>query len=179
VKVSTICPRMHRDSIEDTGLQVMCCVLLNITFVDNSASFILPDGYYLKDGIHITRNATNKLAKHLDFTLQTILKMSQHAGGQRLLPTSCNINRWRILVCLEPQRNSQITIVMSQDATSHITQIIKPKSCICHTSHLKGPISHLAAITKPKSSICQPDTKSWLQGATSHLAAKTTSMWAM
>ena len=77
VSVSSICPRLNSEPTRDTvesinaGLQVICSEKDGVTFVDNTPSFMLADGslndgYYLADGIHITRTATNKLAKNMN-----------------------------------------------------------------------------------------------------------------
>ena len=77
VTVSSICPRLacsepDRDKIErvNAGLLDMCSDKANVEFIDSTPSFSLcdgslNDGYFIQDGVHLTRSATNKLAKNL------------------------------------------------------------------------------------------------------------------
>ena len=73
VTVSSICPRMTTTETQKTidavnaGLLSMCDERA-VKFVDNTPSFILSDGsvndgYLQPDGVHITRKATDKIAK--------------------------------------------------------------------------------------------------------------------
>ena len=84
-----ICPRLTSEATRDTidatnaGLIVMCSEEEQVSYVDNTTSFKLADGsandgYYLADGIHITRAGTNKLAKNLNLRL-----MDQAEGACR------------------------------------------------------------------------------------------------
>ena len=89
ISVSGICPRLTSEATQDTidatnaGLNVMCSEEEQVSYVDNTTSFKLADGsandgYYLADGIHITRAGTNKLAKNLNLRL-----MDQAEGACR------------------------------------------------------------------------------------------------
>ena len=73
VTVGSICPRLTSDSTQNqiecvnAGLLDMCSEKENVSFVDNTPAFKLGDGtindgYFMPDGVHITRPATNKLA---------------------------------------------------------------------------------------------------------------------
>ena len=86
VTVSSICPRLAGETVQEhieavnAGLLSMCVDKPNVTFIDNTPSFKLADGgyndgYYLADGIHITRPAVNKLARNLN------LKVHNKAEG--------------------------------------------------------------------------------------------------
>ena len=81
VNVSSICPRLNCEIAQDTiesanaGLQVACTEKADVSYMDNTPSFKLADGslndgYYLADGIHITRAATNKLARNLKLRIK-------------------------------------------------------------------------------------------------------------
>ena len=81
VTVSSICPRLTSDATQkqiesvNAGLLSMCTDKTNVSFVDNNPSFKLGDGsindgYYLADGEHITRAATNKLSKNLNLNVR-------------------------------------------------------------------------------------------------------------
>ena len=80
VSVSSICPRRKSDLVDqrikdlNIGLHIICDDL-QVEFVDNTPSFHLQDGsindgYLLQDGVHLTRAATNKLAKNLRLALR-------------------------------------------------------------------------------------------------------------
>ena len=73
--VSSICPRMKPENIKGTidavnaGLQGLC-EDEDVSFVNNDPSFHLADGsindgYIMKDGVHLTYNAVNKLTRNL------------------------------------------------------------------------------------------------------------------
>jgi len=77
--VSSICPRLLPTDIKskidtvNAGLQCLC-IDENVSFMNNDPSFYLADGtvndaYLLKDGVHLTYNAVNKLAKNLNLTM--------------------------------------------------------------------------------------------------------------
>ena len=81
VTVSSVCPRLTSQATQDTieavnaGLLSLCTDKPNVVFVDNSPSFslgdgTLNDGYFLPDGIHITRPAVNKLAQNLKLRIR-------------------------------------------------------------------------------------------------------------
>ena len=80
VIVSSVVPRMKSIDIQNriddvnAGLQVMCGEE-RVSFIDNRKSFHLGDGsindgYYQRDGVHLTGKATNKLAKNLQLKLR-------------------------------------------------------------------------------------------------------------
>ncbi len=77
------CPRVNKakpslsDKIDsvNAGLQVLCQEE-TVTFKDNNPSFHLADGtindgYLLADGVHLTRTATDKLAKNLGLNIKS------------------------------------------------------------------------------------------------------------
>ena len=82
VTVSSVCPRIRTDKLElndkidsvNAGLQVLCHDEA-VNFVNNNSSFHLADGsvndgYILADGVHLTRTATDKLAKNLGLIMK-------------------------------------------------------------------------------------------------------------
>lgn len=80
VVVSSVCPRMKEPEVTETislvnaALQVTCAAK-EVTYADSASSFYLRDGnvndgYLLKDGVHLTNRATNKLAHHLGLPIK-------------------------------------------------------------------------------------------------------------
>ena len=79
ITVSSICPRLHTETQDiitavNAGLQVMCQDE-GVGFIDNTSSFHLQDGsvndgYFHRDGIHLTWQATNKLGKNLALNMK-------------------------------------------------------------------------------------------------------------
>ena len=101
VSVSSICPRPNsksaQESIESMNarLQVMCDEKENVSFIISTPSFKLADGslndgYYITDGVHLTRPATNKLACCLQLRIKDQAEgacrdaVSQRLSGKRL-----------------------------------------------------------------------------------------------
>ena len=81
VTVSSICPRLSSDEVQDkidsvnAGLVASCSEKEGVDFVDVTSSFRLADGsindgYILPDGVHITRSAMNKMAAKLDLQIK-------------------------------------------------------------------------------------------------------------
>ena len=80
VVVSSICPRLSKpelcEKINSINLNLQAvCATKGIGFVDNSASFYLKDGeindgYFVNDGINLTRRATDKLAEQLSLDVK-------------------------------------------------------------------------------------------------------------
>lgn len=80
VTISSICPRLTPDGIMDkirsvnAGLQVLCDEM-NMHFINNDPMFHLADqtvndGYLMRNGIHLTHRATNRLATKLGLTIK-------------------------------------------------------------------------------------------------------------
>ena len=84
VTVSSICPRIPKeigDKLQEkidcvnAGLLATCNDKKDIKFVDVTPTFHLADGsindgYIMQDGVHITRNAMNKMAVKLDLQIK-------------------------------------------------------------------------------------------------------------
>jgi len=85
VTVSSVCPRVKEDQtisikvsekIEsvNASLQILCQEE-GVTFVNNTQSFYLADGsvndgYLLRDGVHLTKSGSDRLAKNLGLILR-------------------------------------------------------------------------------------------------------------
>ena len=95
VTVSSICPRIKPNNAPLCGiietvnaeLQVMCDDE-GVTYVDNTSSFHLADGtindgYLLVDGVHLTRTASDRLAKNLGLNIKDGMKSVCHDNSKR------------------------------------------------------------------------------------------------
>ena len=82
VFISGLCPRLTSDATQEkieavnAGLTAACADN-NVTFIDTNPMFRLQDGsindgYLLPDGVHLTRAATNKIAKCLDLKIKNV-----------------------------------------------------------------------------------------------------------
>ena len=93
--VSSICPRIKPKNAPLCGiietvnaeLQVMCDDE-GVTYVHNTSSFHLADGtindgYLLVDGVHLTRTASDRLAKNLGLNIKDGLKSICHDNSKR------------------------------------------------------------------------------------------------
>ena len=95
VTVSSACPRIRTDNPElndtidsvNAGLQVLCHDEA-VNFVNNNSSFHLADGsvndrYILADGVHMTRTATDKLARNLGLIMKDGIRSACKDNNQK------------------------------------------------------------------------------------------------
>ena len=122
VKVSSICPRLNSKDVQDridavnAGLVTACNERTDVKFMNLSPLFHLADGtindgYILKDGIHITRNAMNKIATKLELHIK-----DQKAGvcDQKKIQNQNNVQK----ITRNPQPAGHRTHVSSPSTSS-------------------------------------------------------------